>query len=699
MINEITHSITRIHFDPFLGWEWIVLLAGLSIVVLITALFQRRKGSLLRVLTIAVFLLALCNPSLLQQERMPVKDVAVVLHDQSLSQNMGTRQERSKKALAQVKEKLAALDNIEARFVTAPNDALLSPETLVNDALAQAFSDVPQDRRAGVILITDGQVHDAQNVLKNAQDYGRFNVLVSGDQDERDRRIDVIQSPSYGIVGDSIKLTYKVSQTDNIAHGSAEVKFNRFDGNPQIFDVPVGVEQELDVFLDHAGENIFELSVDGVKDEITLANNRAAIRINGVRDRLKVLLVSGKPHAGGRTWRDLLTSDPGVDLVHFTILREPEKLDATPQRELALIAFPFRELFEIKLYEFDLIVFDRYELNRILPRHYFDNIATYVKNGGALLEASGPSFAGEDSIYYTDIGTILPASPNGDVISAVFKPQLSDTGRAHPVTENLDPLGNKTSKPNWGSWLRQVSLKTIRGDTLMTGYQDQPLLILDRVDQGRVAQIGSDHIWLWSRGFQGGGPHAELLRRTVHWLMKEPELDERALKIHVNDNEIRVRSRDTQTDQMKLTMTKPDGLDEEIILKRGENGFLEKIILADQLGIYAFSDGDAQKRFITIGEENPPELRDVLASEEKLSPIVEATSGSLIWLDVLQEPKISFARGVGVKSFLSEDTIFLQSNNAFDVKAVKSQPLMPSWLWLFVFAGFLGFAWWREGRA
>ena len=71
--------------------------------------------------------------------------------------------------------------------------------------------------------------------------------------------------------------------------------------------------------------------------------------------------------------------------------------------------FFYRKLFEIKLYEFDLIVFDRYELNRILPRHYFDNIATYVKNGGALLEASGPSFAGEDSIYYTDIGTILPA--------------------------------------------------------------------------------------------------------------------------------------------------------------------------------------------------------------------------------------------------------------------------------------------------
>ena len=99
------------------------------------------------------------------------------------------------------------------------------------------------------------------------------------------------------------------------------------------------------------------------------------MQINGVRDRLRVLLVSGEPHAGERTWRNLLKSDASVDLVHFTILRPPEKQDGVPVDELSLIAFPTRELFIEKIEDFDLIIFDRYRRRGILPSLYLENIA------------------------------------------------------------------------------------------------------------------------------------------------------------------------------------------------------------------------------------------------------------------------------------------------------------------------------------
>jgi len=695
-MDGFSDTIMRVHFEPFFAIEWIAALCVIIVAMLAISAIQHRGGIILRGIAAALFILALLNPSLLQKQREAVKDVAVLVVDESMSQRVGNREARTQEALAHARDAIGDLENIELRIVNAPENAALSPETFLFDALDREFADVPQNRRAGSILLTDGQVHDVPKNLESIESYGPIHVLLTGDKDEKDRRIDVVQNPAYGIVGDRVKVTYKVSQSDNIDAQSATVTLNRFDGKPQVFDVQVDNEQEIEFALEHAGENIFELSVEGVEGEITEANNRTAIRINGVRDRLKVLLVSGQPHAGGRTWRDLLTSDPGVDLVHFTILREPEKLDATPQNELALIAFPFRELFEVKLYDFDLIVFDRYKLNRILPQHYFDNIASYVKKGGALLEASGPSFAGENSIFYTDIGTILPATPDGEIISAVFKPQLSKLGRTHPVTEGLDPLASAGQEPSWGAWLRQVSLQTRTGDTLMTGHDEKPLLILDRVGEGRVAQFGSDHIWLWSRGYDGGGPHAELLRRTVHWLMKEPALDEKALNISVSGNVIRVRSRDAKAEELALTMTKPNGANEEILLTRGENGFLEISVTADQLGIYAFTDADGIKRFVIFGEQNPPELRDILSTQEKLSPITQASKGDIIWLEDVAKP--SFRTLSRATRFAGRDWLGLKSNNAFSVKSVESRALLPSWAWLVLLTGVLVSAWWREGR-
>ena len=155
----------------------------------------------------------------------------------------------------------------------------------------------------------------------------------------------------------------------------------------------VGEKVEIPVKVDHAGPNIVEIEAEAAPGELTTVNNRAVLTVEGVRENMRVLLVSGEPHAGERTWRNMLKSDAAVDLVHFTILRPPEKQDGTPINQLSLIAFPTRELFQEKLDQFDLIIFDRYQRRGVLPLLYLENVAHYVERGGAVLVSAGDDYA------------------------------------------------------------------------------------------------------------------------------------------------------------------------------------------------------------------------------------------------------------------------------------------------------------------
>ncbi|MCB9976173.1 MAG: hypothetical protein H6858_01080 [Rhodospirillales bacterium] len=689
----------RLHFSPYIDEVWLIVFAVAGALFVAAAFWRTRRALVFRAVTLALFILILMNPSLLSEERKGVSDVAVVVVDRSASQTMGKRTERTDRALASVKEQLEEIDGLDLRIIEAPETGSLENRTKLFDVLDPAFASIPQQRRAGVIFISDGQIHDVPQNAGQFTQYGPVSVLLSGERNEKDRQIVITNAPSYGLVGQSVDVKYKIEDTRNIGASSAVVTFTRHDGSTERFNVPVNTEQTLSLPIENSGQNVFEIEVQKVDGELTYANNKAALLVNGVRDRLRVLLVSGKPHAGGRTWRDLLTSDPGVDLVHFTILREPQKLDLTPQDELSLIAFPFRELFEIKLYDFDLIIFDRYHLNRILPNMYFDNIAKYVEEGGAFLEASGPSFAGEDSIYMTSLMSILPGSPTGDVIDRPFKPTPTDLGRRHPVTDSLvwgDYHSKDKGVPSWGRWLRQVDLHRESGDVLMNGVDGKPLLILDRVKKGRVAQIASDQIWLWSRGFESGGPHAELLRRVVHWLMKEPELDERALSVLVDRNTIIVRKHIYDQDKETIKMTTPDGQSSTFDLTSTPEGWLEHKVSASALGIYAFEDSSGERRYAIIGDINPPELFSVKTTSEKLEPVLTASKGGAVWLSDVPEPRVRLLSNS--RNYAGNNWVGLRRNNDYTVTGVKDIPLMPEWMSLLLLFCVLTFAWWREGQ-
>jgi hypothetical protein len=686
-----------------------LVILGLAVALAILSGFswwRGAQGSLWRTLAAAVLILTLMNPSWVEEERQPLKDVAAVVVDRSPSQSIPGRVAATDDSLQYLLEKLDQYKNLEVRVIEAGIARNGDDNgTRMFSAARKALIDVPQGQVAGTILITDGQIHDKPENLR-----GPVHALISGNKNRHDRRLVVRKAPAFGLVDGDLAMVLRIEEggdtkgqgdeKDTEFRGAARVSLKLDGGRPVFFDLRIGVDETIPFALNHAGPTVVEVEVAAGPQEITLRNNRAAVVINGVRDRLKVLLVSGKPHAGERTWRNLLKADPSVDLVHFTILRPPEKQDGTPVRELSLIAFPIYELFEVRLEEFDLIIFDRYHRRAVLPPAYFMNIAEYVENGGALLAAAGPEFASPLSIYRTALNSVLPATPNRRVINEGYLPKLTDVGRRHPVTANLEGGGGPDGAPQWGRWFRHIDADVKQGTTVMNGAQDRPLLVLDRVGEGRVAQIMSDHAWLWTRGFEGGGPQAELLRRMSHWLMKEPELEEEDLRASVDRGQLTVTRRSLSKQHPPVSLTLPNGDTHALSLKEASGGRAQATFKANEPGIYRISDG-SRKTLAVSGNLNSLEFSDVHATATVVGPVSKESGGGVFWLSdgSPRSAGVPGLRRVKVdRRAAGANWLGLVGNKAYRVTGVRSITLLPPWLSLLLIGGFIGFAWWREGH-
>lgn len=690
-----------IDFAPFLPFWVLAVMAGLSLALFGFLIFRGIPGTLFRALLAALLLLALANPSLLEERRRPNPDVALLIVDETPSQALVGRIDQSRAAadaLEAVLERHAG--TLEIRRIALRHDNLSDGErgTLVADAALQALADVPDRRYAGTILITDGQIHDVDAL--DALPPGPLHALIAGERQTPDRRLVVVEAPGFGIVDEPIDVTVRIDDPQAAAGDTIRPTL-KIDGKPiRIQRMPMNEDVTLNLSLTHRGPSIIEISVPPLEGELSTVNNSAILSLNGVRDRLRVLLVSGQPHPGERTWRNLLKSDPSVDLVHFTILRPPEKQDGTPIDELSLIAFPTRELFEVKLNDFDLIVFDSYHRRGVLPTLYLGNIVDYVHDGGALLDAAGPGFAGPFSLYRTPLGDVLPLEPVGSMGMVDFLPEVTEDGLRHPVTAAL-PGGPDRSPlvegPDWGRWLRQVDVIQRSGYTLMTGIEGQPLLTLDRVGDGRVAQVSSDHIWLWARGYDGGGPHAELLRRLAHWLMKEPELEEEDLKATVAGDhlEIRMRTLDALPEAPDATITAPDGTQSTLPLAPYANGSYAGSLPLSQGGLYEIRVGDRIAR-TAAGSLGALEQSDLVATASVLTPAVEASGGRLHWLAAGDLPRIRRVdpdRPAGGSGWIG-----LVENGDYAVVGLDSNPLLPGWLVMLMVCGLLAVSWYREAQ-
>ena len=671
---------------------WAAVAISIALVVLSFAL--RARGAWARALAFAALIFVIANPLIVEETHSPLPDVAAIVIDRSQSMGVGQRRAQEDAALAAIRKQLAGEKDLEIRQSVVTTTATGEDNgTQLFAGLNAALADVPPERIAGAILITDGEVHDAPAPDKLAI-HAPIHALIAGARGEKDRKLTIVNAARFAIVGQSAPMTVRVDDFGAPPGGTAQVQL-RIDGTPLgVQTVPVGKDATLQVPLKHGGENVVEVEAEPGPYELTLQNNRAVVTVSGVRDRLRVLLVSGEPHAGERVWRNLLKSDPSVDLVHFTILRPPAKQDGTPVNELSLIAFPTQELFSEKLDSFDLVIFDRYSERGILPLLYFENLADYVDNGGALLVSSGPEFESPMSISHTPLAAVLPAQPTGEIVTQGYKPVVTPQGMAHPVTRDLPGANTLSAPPSWGRWFRIIGATKVEGQTLMSGPGDRPLLVLDKVQKGRVAELLSDHVWLWARGFEGGGPQAELLRRLAHWLMKEPELEEERLSATITDGVIAVERRSMADTVAPVTLTHPPGKTQTLTMTKVEPGVWRATAKADELGLYRMTDGTLTA-VAAAGPLNPKEVADMRATDTILQPIADASGGSVHWLT----DGVPDVRRVGASgNAAGADWIGLRANGAYRVTAVEQQPLLPAWAALLLLLGTLLIAWRVEGR-
>jgi hypothetical protein len=672
---------------------WAALAA--AIVVSVLLVIVRSRGAAVRALALVLLVLALANPSFTREDRDPLTSIAAIVVDKSPSQNFGDRARQTEAARAAILDRLNAMPGLEVRVVEAGQSDGETDGTRLFTALGSALADVPADRVAGAILITDGRVHDVPAEAAALGFAAPLHALITGSASERDRRVALLAAPRFGIVGQSQTFTFRV-EDQGARETAAQVTVRRDGETLETRNVRVGAEEQVAIPIPHAGQNIVEIEAAPLDGELTLVNNRAVVSIEGVRDKLRVLLVSGEPHAGERTWRNLLKSDASVDLVHFTILRPPEKQDGTPINELSLIAFPTRELFQQKIHEFQLIIFDRYARQGVLPIIYFDNITRYVRDGGAVLIAAGPDYASPTSIWRTPLDAILPAEPSGNVIERSYHARLTEQGKRHPVTRGLE--GADRDPPHWSHWFRLVDTKNANGTTVMHGPDDKPLLVLAREGEGRVALFLSDHIWLWARGFEGGGPHLDLLRRLSHWLMKQPDLEEEALRLIVQGRKLLVRRQTMAEEVGEVTLTTPSGQTRTLQLAATQPGVWERSVEANELGLWRATDGKLTA-LINVGPANPREVAEVTSTAEVLAPLAEATGGAARRLDTgsgLRMPRIVAVRSGD--TYQGDDWIGLKMRDASVVRGIGVLPVFAGLLGLLLLVGSLAATWMREGR-
>ena len=687
---------TGIDFNPGLPWAVLATVAVLGVSISLFALISHVRGIWWRAVFLFAGFMVLLNPTLIREQRQYLPDIAALVIDHTVSQRTDNRLELTTTVAEQLRVRLKKERDLELRSVVV-DESNTGEGTRLFEALQEVLSDVPPERVAGSIIITDGQVHDVPQNSANISHAGPIHVLITGNRGELDRRLVIEQTPSYAIVGDSVAIAVRVNDVN--AEGEVIPITLRADGKDVLHTtVEIGVTNEIEIVLDHEGLTAFELYIEPGPSELTLENNRAVALINGIRDRLRVMLVSGEPGPGLRTLRNLLKAAPAVDLVHFTILRPPNKQDLTPVSELSLIPFPSGELFSVNLQKFDLVIFDRYHRRGILPAPYLSNLVTYVLAGGAVLDIAGPSFASSLSLATTPLAAILPARPTGKVYEMAYRPRLSDEGGRHPVTAGLHTAGKGemiTDDPSWGRWFRLVEAETVSGEVLMRGAEDSPLLILDRIGAGRVAQLLSDQSWLWARGFEGGGPQQDLLRRLVHWLMKQPDLEEESLSADADEQRINISRQSLAPIRGPVTIIGPDGKGKDVILADAGGGRATATISVPRSGLYQLKHGD-QSAVAMVGVANPLEIADMRATEILVGPIAEATGGSVVWLEENGVPQVRRVSDTG--NMMGPGWIGLVVNQQYRVGGLVQSPLLPELLLLLFLLGGALMAWRVEGR-
>lgn len=685
-------------FDPFIPWPALFLLLAAAAVVIAWAALSSLGGWIFRAGAAAILAFALANPSLHRELREAEPSIVLAVVDRTASQTLGNRKELLDFALARLRSDIDALEGFELREVAVGDQSGAGdPGTMVKTALKIELSQTDSERIAGIILLTDGRIHDEDVEISVT---APVHALLTGSKSDADRRLVIEDAPKFGVVGQPVNITARVVDNygDDTRVVATALRVSVNGGERTRHVILPGGEMTFETEIRKRGQNVIHIEASDIDGELTEINNSATVSINGVRDRLKVLLVSGLPHAGLRTWRNILKSDETVDLVHFTILRPVDKQQNVPSDESALIAFPARELFLEKVRDFDLIIFDRYRRQNYLIPAYFNSILQYVEFGGGLLIAAGPEFADPLGLSSTALNALIPVSASGQIFEQGYRPAITSLGTLHPVTSGLAGRGgnldDQLETPEWGRWFRHIDVETRQGNVLMTGFEERPLLILDTFGEGRVVMLASDHAWLWHRQFEGGGPQTELLRRLAHWVMKEPDLEEEALSVASAGTVLEISRRTLGGFDGDLLVEFPDGGRTIVTAEEVEPGLYKARLEKSQTGMYRVSDGDLVA-VAPIGPASPREFANPVSRGSALLPMVEPAGGGMFWIEEGMPNVRSVREG---RTVSGTGWLGLFDRGSYRVTGIELQSLANALLLVSLALAAISLSWWREGK-
>jgi len=293
------------------------------------------------------------------------------------------------------------------------------------------------------------------------------------------------------------------------------------------------------------GRHVLTVTVPVPDGDEVPENNTAHVAFDVIRDKFRVLHVAGRPSWDQHFLRDFLSSWPRVDLVSFYILRTPYQSSMRGAAGLALIPFPTEDLFEQHLDEFDIVVFQDFDPAEVGVEVYLDEIADFVREGGALVMIGGAKGFGSGAIEKSPVADLLPVrllpsrTPANRIESdRPFRARLSEAGERHPLMRlEPDPQDNAEL---WKSLdrldgLARVARMSEQGIRLLedpsTRVDDgpAPVIAVREADRGRTMTIATDSLWRWRFSApMGGGPadaYPDLWRRSIAWLTRDPDLD------------------------------------------------------------------------------------------------------------------------------------------------------------------------------
>ena len=706
-------------FSPIVSHWYIFSFTILFFVFTSYSIINSASGITYRVLIFLTMIIMVAQPSFKIEKRKIEKDIITLVIDKTDSQKIAERDKKVEEVYATILNEIGrfqSLDILEVRIkkeetttrfgsVQNINNNKLPIKKLENkepnksnilSILENNINKIPSKRLSAILILTDGQIHDInKNNFFDKYDVPVYFLLV-GEKKINDKRLSIISKPEFGYLDEESEIIVNLKDFLESNEMKATLLIEQKNSKREIQAVN-GANTSIKINALEPGENIIKISSKIRPNELSTINNSKIVKITGIRKQLRVLLISGAPYNGTRVWRNFLKSDPSVELVHMTVLRPPTKNDNTPVNELSLIPFPTKELFEKKLNKFQLVIFDNFMGKNVLNPIYFQNILKFVDEGGAILEITGPSYNSKSSLFRTEIGKILPGIPSGKVLVGKYKPQLTEIGKVHPVTKNLF---SKTK--NYGSWYQMNKIDEIDDEsiTLLSGLNNKPLLVIKKVNKGRIAQIYSKNIWLWTKtGNDDGGPYNKLIKNLAHWLMKEPSLEDSKLKVESqNEKKLLISKnflKEPKLVEIKIIITTPEGKVVEKILKKIKNNYYSEIFEYQEEGLFVISDLNNQV-VVDTSSENNLELNEIHLTDEYLQNIEFSNIFSKsLWINNNSVPKFKEARVLD-KINKDKNVLFFLRNNNFTIEGFENKQLLNPVLYFLILTILLYMCWKRE---